>query len=137
MKRLRGLFGSSSQLSTNSSENQPSVQDPKPPSLPDASSFKASMNSLDQDPAIIPFQKQNYRFQKKIGAGSYAVVKEAIHVPTQTRVAIKMIDKSRMRNREHRLRDEIEILLKVKHPNLLSLLDWGFGRSTVYLVTEL
>lgn len=105
--------------------------------VPDSKTFKASMQSTDQDPVLFPFQKQNYKFLKKLGSGAYATVKEALHLPSNTHVAVKMIEKMRMRNREERMRGEIEILLKVKHQNLLSLLDWGFGRSTLYLVTEL
>jgi hypothetical protein len=84
-----------------------------------------------------PFKKENYMFLRVIGSGSYGVVKEAEFIASGERVAVKMIEKKRMINREERMRSEIEILTKVNHRNLLSLLDWGFGKQYIYLVTEL
>lgn len=84
-----------------------------------------------------PFKKENYKFLRVIGSGSYGVVKEAEFIASGERVAVKMIEKKRMINREERMRSEIEILTKVNHRNLLSLLDWGFGKQYIYLVTEL
>lgn len=49
--------------------------------------------------SLFPFHKEHYRFLKTLGSGSYAMVKEAVYVPTGERVAVKMIEKARMRHR--------------------------------------
>lgn len=41
-----------------------------------------------------------------------------------------------MRGHEQSIKQEIDILSKVKHPNLLQLLDWGVGATQIFLVTE-
>jgi hypothetical protein len=156
MKKLKSLFGSqpdmgkvspklqsAGDLKSPQQTNAPSSQavnsherNPSGLSLPDSTAFKASVRS-EEDPSINPFKKSNYIFVKRLGSGSYAEVKEAIHLPTKQHVAIKIIDKHHMRNREDRVRNEIEILRTVGHRNLLKLIDWGFGKQNIYLVTEM
>lgn len=42
-----------------------------------------------------------------------------------------------MKKKEFRVKEELDIMYKLKHPNILALLDWGFGHSSIYIVTEL
>jgi hypothetical protein len=103
---------------------------------PSAQDLKNSIrNNLDRPEHL--FRKWEYQFIRTLGSGSFAKVSEAVRLESGERVAVKMIDKSKMRNREERLLTEIQILTKVEHKNLLTLIDWGMGSKTIYLVTEL
>ena len=84
------------------------------------------------------FHKNKYEYIGKIlGKGSYGSVKEAVKSDEGIHVAVKEMSKERMRGKGERLRNEISILLRMSHPNILHILDWGLGRLTIYIVTEL
>jgi hypothetical protein len=125
---------SASELSTLASAN--AARSPVSPSLMD---LKALMLDGANPPAETPFafRQQDYQFGLKLGSGTYGVACEAKHIPTGDIVAVKRIEKRMVRGREARLKNEIDILLRAKHPNLLSLLDWGISAQHIFLVTEL
>ena len=60
--------------------------------------------------ALTPCQ---YRTGKTLGSGTYAIVKEAIHVKTGEYFACKVINKKLMEGREHMVRSAIVDSLKV------------------------
>ncbi|KAF7973106.1 hypothetical protein HWV62_16216 [Athelia sp. TMB] len=60
--------------------------------------------------ATIPCQ---YRTGETLGSGTYAIVKEAIHIKTGKYYACKIINKKLMQGREHVVRNEIAVLKKV------------------------
>ncbi|KAL0858938.1 hypothetical protein ABMA27_011362 [Loxostege sticticalis] len=64
----------------------------------------------------------NYELEKTIGTGNFAVVKLATHVITKTKVAIKIIDKSRLDedNLKKTFR-EIAIMKRLRHPHIVRL----------------
>ena len=66
-----------------------------------------------------------YKTGKVLGAGSYAVVKEAIKITTGEKFAVKQISKKLMRGKEAMIINEIEILKKISkgHPNVVTLWD--------------
>ena len=70
-----------------------------------------------------------YKTGKVLGAGSYAVVKEAVKISTGERFAVKQISKKLMRGKEIMIINEIEILKKVSrgHPNIITLWDCIFS----------
>ncbi|KAI5478004.1 calcium calmodulin-dependent protein kinase [Pseudohyphozyma bogoriensis] len=72
-----------------------------------------------------------YKTGKTLGQGTYAIVKEAVHIKTGQYYACKVINKTLMAGREHMIRNEISVLKSVSqgHPNIVTL--W------VYLVTDL
>ncbi|XP_075988622.1 uncharacterized protein LOC142984746 isoform X2 [Anticarsia gemmatalis] len=79
----------------------------------------------------------NYELEKTIGTGNFAVVKLATHVITKTKVAIKIIDKSRLDddNLKKTFR-EIAIMKKLRHPHIVRLYQVMESSHTIYLVTE-
>ncbi|CAG9135070.1 unnamed protein product [Plutella xylostella] len=79
----------------------------------------------------------NYELEKTIGTGNFAVVKLATHVITKTKVAIKIIDKSRLDedNLQKTFR-EIAIMKRLRHPHVVRLYQVMESASTIYLVTE-
>ena len=81
----------------------------------------------------------DYIFQRHLGAGSYASVKEAKHKATGMLVAIKIYDKQRLENscsRKKGVIKEIQSLNKVEHPCLPKLFDVIDSPSQIYLVME-
>ncbi|XP_026331476.1 serine/threonine-protein kinase SIK3 isoform X2 [Hyposmocoma kahamanoa] len=79
----------------------------------------------------------NYELEKTIGTGNFAVVKLATHVITKSKVAIKIIDKSRLDedNLKKTFR-EIAIMKKLRHPHIVRLYQVMESTHTIYLVTE-
>ncbi|KAL2176651.1 kinase-like domain-containing protein [Thermothelomyces heterothallicus CBS 202.75] len=89
-----------------------------------------------QQPQIQPCR---YKVGKVLGAGSYSVVKECIHIDTGRYYAAKVINKRLMAGREHMVRNEIAVLKKVSmgHQNILTLVDYFETMNNLYLVTDL
>jgi calcium/calmodulin-dependent protein kinase I len=106
-------------------------------------------------PAI---QACRYKTGKTLGAGSYSVVKECVHIDTGRYYAAKVINKRLMAGREHmvtsikhtfkphvrlinplQVRNEIAVLKKVSmgHQNILTLVDYFETLNNLYLVTDL
>ncbi|KAJ1796118.1 Calcium/calmodulin-dependent protein kinase type I [Coemansia sp. RSA 2399] len=80
-----------------------------------------------------------YRTGRVLGRGTYAVVKELVHIETGKRYAGKIISKAHMRGHQQVIRNEINILKKLarKHQNIISLVDYFETPHNVYLVMEL
>ncbi|CAJ2509589.1 Uu.00g146150.m01.CDS01 [Anthostomella pinea] len=84
-------------------------------------------------------QPCRYKVGKTLGAGSYSVVKECVHIDTGRYYASKVINKRLMAGREHMVRNEIAVLKKVSmgHQNILTLVDYFETMNNLYLVTDL
>lgn len=111
-------------------------------------------------------QPCRYKVGKTLGAGSYSVVKECVHIDTGRYYAAKVINKRLMAGREHmvrhislsityyilytytrtfidqfhtQVRNEIAVLKKVSmgHQNILTLVDYFETMNNLYLVTDL
>ncbi|PKS11208.1 hypothetical protein jhhlp_002969 [Lomentospora prolificans] len=84
-------------------------------------------------------QPCRYKVGKTLGAGSYSVVKECVHIETGRYYAAKVINKRLMAGREHMVRNEIAVLKRVSmgNSNILTLVDYFETMNNLYLVTEL
>ncbi|KAG0647136.1 Calcium calmodulin-dependent kinase cmkB [Hyphodiscus hymeniophilus] len=93
-------------------------------------------NPSDGKPQI---QACRYKTGKTLGAGSYSVVKECVHIDTGRYYAAKVINKRLMAGREHMVRNEIAVLKRVSmgHQNILTLVDYFETLNNLYLVTDL
>lgn len=60
---------------------------------------------------------------RTLGKGSFGKVKEALHVISGEKIAIKILEKDKIKKEEDlmRVRREIEILKRVRHPNIIQL----------------
>lgn len=87
-------------------------------------------------PQTVPCQ---YRTGKTLGSGTYAVVKEAVHIKTGKYYACKVINKKLMEGREHMVRNEIAVLKRVSsgHPNIVTLHDYFETSHNLYLCFDL
>lgn len=66
---------------------------------------------------------KTYLILKNLGEGSFGKVKEALHVLTQEKIAVKVLEKSRITTEEEKMRvkREIDILRRIKHPYIVQL----------------
>ncbi|KAM9363723.1 serine/threonine-protein kinase DCLK2 [Symphorus nematophorus] len=80
---------------------------------------------------------EKYKIGKVIGDGNFAVVKECVERSTGKEFALKIIDKAKCSGKEHLIENEVAVLRKVKHPNIIMLIEEVDTSSELYLVMEL
>ncbi|KAI9325239.1 kinase-like domain-containing protein [Obelidium mucronatum] len=78
-----------------------------------------------------------YDFAETLGTGAFSEVKVAIEKATGNRYAIKIIDKARCRGKEGMIDTEINILLRVRHENIVQLYEMFAIENKIYLVMEI
>ncbi|VDO53102.1 unnamed protein product [Haemonchus placei] len=88
-----------------------------------------------------PKSHNGYLFGAKIGEGSYAKVKEVIDETTLVRRAVKIIKHNRLRkiqNGQENVERELRILNKVKHENVIRLIEVfrRENKNKLYVVME-
>ncbi|XP_065216053.1 serine/threonine-protein kinase SIK3 homolog isoform X2 [Planococcus citri] len=78
-----------------------------------------------------------YEFERTIGKGNFAVVKLAKHVVTNTKVAVKIIDKTQLDEETlKKIFREIQIMTQLRHPHIIKLYQVMETDKMIYLVTE-
>lgn len=79
-----------------------------------------------------------YDLEKTIGKGHFAVVKLARHVFTNEKVAVKVIDKTKLDeiSKSH-LFQEVRCMKLVQHPNVVRLYEVIDTQTKLYLILEL
>ncbi|MEJ1275472.1 hypothetical protein NN561_006369 [Cricetulus griseus] len=80
------------------------------------------------------FQSQ-YRVLRTIGHGSNAKVQLAHHLLTGTPVAVKVLQKKKKWHQP--LRAEVDIMMMISHPNIISLFQVIETEKRIYLIMEL
>ena len=67
----------------------------------------------------------NYKMEHTIGEGTFGKVKSAIHIPTEERVAIKILEKSKIKETDdlNRIIREMKILRTLNHPNIIKVFE--------------
>lgn len=78
-----------------------------------------------------------YELGKTLGDGNFAVVKQATLKNTKNEFAMKIIDKSKLKGKEHMVEHEIEIMKDCHHPNIVKLYEEYETVDKIYLVMEL
>ena len=80
----------------------------------------------------------NYQFIKTIGEGTFGKVKKSIHIPTKEYVAIKILEKSRIHDKEEleRVEKEIKYLKMFNHPNIIQIYEVIENTENFYIVME-
>ncbi|AAS50374.1 AAR009Wp [Eremothecium gossypii ATCC 10895] len=82
--------------------------------------------------------KADYIFGKTLGAGAFGVVRQARNSKQNQNVAIKILLKRALKGNElQMLYDELSILQKLDHPNIVKFKDWFESREKFYIVTQL
>lgn len=92
--------------------------------------------------------RQNYKVVKQwlfgavLGEGSYAKVKEVLHIETLERAAVKIIKKRRLRkiiNGEQNVKAELQLLRRLQHNNVIHLIDFHYNpdKEKIYICKSL
>lgn len=66
--------------------------------------------------------RAQYRFGKTLGAGTYGIVREADS--PNGKVAVKIILKKNVKGNEQMVYDELDMLQRLHHPNIVRFHDW-------------
>ena len=79
-----------------------------------------------------------YTLGDKLGEGTFGVVYLGTHILTKERVAIKIIEKRKLRNEidKKRLEREISILKKLHHINIINLYTTIETKNQIYIIQE-
>ena len=80
----------------------------------------------------------NYILSDQIGTGTFSKVTKAIHILTGEKVAVKILDKSKIKDSIdiERISREIEILKSISHPNIAQLYESNSTIHNFYLIME-
>jgi len=80
----------------------------------------------------------NFTVGKTKGKGTFGKVKQGTHTPTGEKVAIKILEKDKIKDHADldRINREITILKKVRHPNVVQLFEMIENNDYLYLIME-
>uniref|UniRef100_A0A8C2FS17 Serine/threonine-protein kinase DCLK2 n=1 Tax=Cyprinus carpio TaxID=7962 RepID=A0A8C2FS17_CYPCA len=140
-KFLNGTLAS--QLSTPHSAKSPSPSPTSPGSLkkrrvrPSLHNHPNAHTHETPIPTVPSSISDRYKLGRMIGDGNFAVVHECVEHSTGRAYALKIINKGKCRGKEHMIQNEVAILRRVKHPNIVLLIEEMDTYSELYLVMEL
>ena len=80
----------------------------------------------------------NYLIKNTLGSGTFGKVKLGIYLPTQEKVAVKILEKSKMTEKDDqiRLEREFEMLSQFNHPNLIMVTEIFESDNNYYTVMD-
>ena len=104
-------------------------------SLRNSSSIKT--NNLKKDSSI-EYKIGNYLIQQTLGEGTFGKVKLGIYLPTNEKVAIKVLEKDRLTDKDDQIRvkREFDMLSKFNHPNVILVTEIFESSDSYYSVME-
>ncbi len=76
----------------------------------------------------------NYKIIQEIGEGTFGKVKLAIHIPTEEYVALKILERKKLFEKDDlkRVAREITILKKFNHPNIIKIYEVNYYNIIIY-----
>ncbi|XP_059167163.1 serine/threonine-protein kinase DCLK3-like isoform X2 [Physella acuta] len=80
---------------------------------------------------------QRYDLGRKLGDGNFAIVRLSRNKETGQEVAIKVIDKSKLKGKDQMVENEIDIMKDCSQPNIVRLYEEFETIERIYLVMEL
>ncbi|XP_048519781.1 calcium/calmodulin-dependent protein kinase type 1 isoform X2 [Dendroctonus ponderosae] len=99
---------------------------------------KSKSKNGSKDCADKSLVDEKYHLKEQLGTGAFSEVRlaESKEKPGQL-FAVKIIDKKALKGKEDSLENEIMILRKLTHPNIVQLLETFEDKNKVYLIMEL
>ena len=101
-------------------------------------SYLKNLNTVDYKPLDKNDIICEFIIKEKIGEGAFGSVRLGINKQTGEKVAIKILEKLKLKKIEEKIRleREIEILKKLKHPNIVQLYCVIETEKDIYLIME-
>lgn len=96
--------------------------------------IKKRSTILHPSPSIVT---DKYEFGKKMGDGNFAIVRRSKARELNREVAVKIIDKSKMKGKEYMIDHEINIMYMCNHPNIIRVFEDYETPDEIYLIMEL
>ncbi|KAM9853472.1 serine/threonine-protein kinase DCLK1-like isoform 2-T2 [Aulostomus maculatus] len=127
--RRRGSQHSGSSLSLASTKVCSSMDEGDGPS--------SEAEPIDEYSSVPASIAERYKVGRTLGNGNFAVVRECVERATGREYALKVISKDKCRGKEHMIQSEVSILRRVKHPNIVLLIEEMDTYNELYLVMEL
>ena len=78
-----------------------------------------------------------YELGRTLGDGNFAIVRQAKLKNSNSEYAMKIIDKPKLKGKEHMVENEIEIMKDCHQPNIVKLYEEYETHDKIYLVMEL
>ncbi|XP_055345460.1 serine/threonine-protein kinase DCLK1-like isoform X2 [Paramacrobiotus metropolitanus] len=128
----RGLGTNSGTYVVSFRENVPSPRLSRRMTLPKGWGMDGSLFNVNHPPDI----RDRYHIGRAIGNGNFASVHECIEWRSGRTVAMKIIEINKIRDKKL-IGNEISILRRLKHPNIVNLLDEYSFAGRLYVVMEL
>lgn len=99
---------------------------------------KSKKDGKDTEKEKGPSVDEKYMLKELLGTGAFSEVRlaESKDRPGQM-YAVKIIDKKALKGKEDSLENEIKVLRRLKHPNIVQLLETFEDKQKVYLIMEL
>merc|ERR1719187_2522447 len=94
---------------------------------------KAAKEASTRTPTV----EDKYELKDVLGTGAFSQVRLAESKEDGKMYAIKIIDKKALKGKEDSLENEIRVLRRLVHPNIVQLLEVYEDKTKVYLVMEL
>ena len=97
--------------------------------------LKVTINTLIEESSGLPTKK--YKVLSRLGDGSYGTVYLAVNLMTKANVAMKKINKVKENEiDEMEIKNEINILKKLDHPNIVKILEFYSTDKSYYIITD-
>lgn len=123
-------------VGANMAENKVEIIEPR---KVDGHKVSKLFNKLSGQPKSF-VNKRDYIFGRTLGAGTFGVVRQARQISTNHNVAVKILLKQALKGNDVQLQmlyDELMILQKLHHPNIVRFEDWFESKDKFYIVTQL
>ena len=97
--------------------------------------LKITLNTIIEENSGLPSQK--YKVISKLGDGSYGTVYLAINIMTKQNIAMKKINKVKENEIDDmEIKNEIDILTKLDHPNIVKIIEFYSTPKAYYIITD-
>jgi calcium-dependent protein kinase len=97
--------------------------------------LRVQLNTLIEENKCLPTKK--YKVINKLGDGAYGTVYLANNLMTKQKVAMKKIDKVKDNEIDDmEIKNEIDILRKLDHPNIVKIIEFYSASKAYYIITD-
>lgn len=131
--RSPNLSNRSAHKTSKTSNNQTILQPKQTTKKTDPPVRQASQTEGSFGPKVI----DKYDIGRPIGDGHFSIVYCCMNKSTQEFCALKLIDKHKCRDRDDMIYNEVKILKRLSHPNVVKLIEEFDYSKELYLILEL